>query len=329
MSGASRALVTFIKGDDPTLVGDRIRDLVDSMVGAADRSLLVDEFSGDEFELAAVADASQTPPFLTDFRIVLARNMERFTTADSVSPLLTYLGSPLESTSMILVWTGGGRVPKKLTDAIKAAGGEIVSAAVPGQAKAKRQWFDDQLAHSPVSLTAPAARMVSDQLGEDVNRLGSLLEMLAAIHGPDTKLGPDEIAPYLGQAGSVPPWDLTDAIDKGDLALAITNLHRMLGAGERHALQIMATLTTHFRRMLTLDGAAVGGEKDAAARLGMKGSTFPAKKALNQCRKLGSAKVGRSIELLGQADLDLRGATAWSPELVMEVLVARLAQLSR
>jgi len=127
----------------------------------------------------------------------------------------------------------------------------------------------------------------------------------------------------------VPPWDLTDAIDKGDVALSIDRLQRMMGAGDRHSLAIMATLQSHYLRMVKLDGANVRGEKEAAAILGMKGSTFPAKKAMNQARKLGSPGIRRAVALLAKADVDLRGAQAWPQELTMEVLVARLARNSR
>ena len=67
----------------------------------------------------------------------------------------------------------------------------------------------------------------------------------------------------------------------------------------------------------------------AAAILGMKGSTFPARKALSQARRLGGPRIRRAIVLLADADLDLRGVKAWPEELVMEVLVARLCQLAR
>ena len=127
----------------------------------------------------------------------------------------------------------------------------------------------------------------------------------------------------------MPPWELTDAIDRGDMALALEKLSRMLGAGGRHPLQLLASLQTHFGRMLALDGAAVGGEKAAAEYLGMKGSTFPAKKALAQSRKLGSDGVREAALLLSDADVDLRGRSAWPGELVLEVLVARLSRLSR
>jgi DNA polymerase-3 subunit delta len=103
----------------------------------------------------------------------------------------------------------------------------------------------------------------------------------------------------------------------------------MTVGGGRHGLQIMATLHGHYARMLMLDGAAVTGEKDAAQLLGMKGSTFPARKALTQARRLGHDRVVQAIDLLAAADLDLRGAKAWPDGLVLEVLVARLARLAR
>jgi DNA polymerase-3 subunit delta len=103
-------------------------------------------------------------------------------------------------------------------------------------------------------------------------------------------------------------------------------LHRMTGSGERHALQIMALLHNHYQRMLQLDGASVSGDAAAATLLGVK-SPFQAGKALTQSRKLGHDGVVRAFGLLAQADLDLRGAKDWPENLVMEVLIARLARL--
>ena len=102
----------------------------------------------------------------------------------------------------------------------------------------------------------------------------------------------------------------------------------MLGGGERHPLQILPTLAGHYTRMLALDGSDVRGEKDAADLLGMKGSSYPARKALDQARRLGSNRVASAVTMLARADRDLRGERAWPDALVLEVLVARLANLS-
>jgi DNA polymerase-3 subunit delta len=127
----------------------------------------------------------------------------------------------------------------------------------------------------------------------------------------------------------VPPWDLTDAIDKGDRTRALDLLQRMIGQGDRHPFQVLATLHSHFARILRLDGADVASEQQAAELLGIKGSTFPAKKALGQARKLGHDRIVRIMGLIAEADLDLRGGKAWPDGLVLEVLVARIATMSR
>ena len=132
----------------------------------------------------------------------------------------------------------------------------------------------------------------------------------------------------MGEAGSVPPWELTDAIDRGDAATALDKLQRMLGAGGRHPLQLMVTLHAHFERMLRLHGSDATNEAQAAAVLGLKGSTFPARKALTRVKALGPGRLSRALLLLADADLALRGQQGWPPEQVLEVLVARLARLA-
>jgi DNA polymerase-3 subunit delta len=333
-----RAPIHLIKGDDPVLVGDAVRDLVNRLVGDADRTLMVEELDAGSFEddrgeygIGPVVDAAQTPPFLTDRRVVVARHASVFSTAESVGPLVAYLADPLPTTSLVLVWEKGPKsgartsaVPKKLADAITAAGG-VVRDTKPGTGQKRTAWLDGQLSASALSLDGSARSLLAAHLGEEVSRLPSLLATLVSTFGTGARLSAADIEPYLGDAGDVAPWDLTDAIDRGDPQTALTVLQRMLGAG-RHPLQVMGSLHAHYGRMLRLDGSGASSEAHAAEVLGItKGSTFPARKALDQTRKLGSERVQAFVGLLAQADLDLRGTKAWSPDLVVEVLVARLA----
>lgn len=322
--------IFLLRGEDASLVRDAVRALVDRLVGDGDRSLVVEELAGEDYEIGALVAAAQTPPFLTDRRVVVGRDLHRFSTAEAVAPLVAYLADPLPTTTLVCVWESG-RVPKSLLDALKAAGGEHVDTAPGHNAKAQRQWFDQQLAAAAVKLDGRAAKLVVETLGEDAGRLASVLAVLESTYGAGAQLGEEEVAPYLGGAGGVAPWDLTDAIDRGDIPGAIATLHRMHGSG-RHALQLMATLHGHYQRMLALDGSSARSEKDAAELLGIRGSTFPAKKALDQARRLGHDRVASAFSLLAQADRDLRGEKGYPREvgdsLVMEVLVARLANLS-
>lgn len=316
----------LVRGDQPALLADAVRHVVAELAEGGDGSLMAEELSGDEYTVGALVDAAQTPPFLGDRRIVVARDVGRFSTHD-VGPLVAYLRDPLPTTSLVLV-AGGGQVARPLVDAVRKAG-HVVDAGVPG-GRGRSTWLAARLKEGPVRLDARAAALVGEHLGDDVDRLGSLLEMLAAAYGPGARLGPDEVAPLLGGAGSVAPWELTDAIDRGDAAAALATLRRLIGAGGRHPLVVLATLHSHFAKMLRLDGADVADEAGAAALLGMSGgSTYPAKKALLQVRRLGHAPVARAIRLLAEADLALKGAVDWPAEVVLEVLVARLSGLAR
>ena len=332
--------VVLVKGDDETLVAQAVRKLVDEFVGGGDRSLMVEEvteanFVGDggDAEITPLINAAHTPPFLTERRVVVGRNLGLFSKGEQVAPLAELLGDPLPTTDLILVWERGSSsnrlaaVPKKLKDALKTAGVEQIDAAPSG--RGRKGLLEERIATAAVQLDGGAKRLVVDRLGDDVGRADAVFDALASAFGPGAALTVDDIAPYLGTASDVPPWELTDAIDGGDIPGALEKLHRMTVGGERHALQILATLHNHYQRALALDGAPVADEKSAAAHLGMTGSTFPAKKALALARRLGTERLSRVVSLLAQADLDVRGASAVPDAATLEVLVARLAQLSR
>lgn len=313
----------LITGDDESLVLAAVTELVHRLVGDGDRTMMVDDFAGDDYELRAVVDAAQTMPFLTDKRVVVARDIGRFT-ADDVASLVAYLADPLPSTDLVMVG-GGGRLAKSLTDAAKKAGATTTSTSPPSSKRDRSLWIEEQVAGAGMKLDSSAFAMIAGWMGEQAGRLAGVLETLQSTYGVEQRLSAADVEPFLGDAGSVPPWDLTDAIDRGDTSVALTLLVRIIQT--RHPLQVMATLHNHYVRLLKLDGAEANTEQAVADVLGIK-TGFPARKAMDQYRRLGSGGVSRAIELLAQADLDLRGQRDLPEELVMEVLVARLSRLS-
>ena len=317
--------VHLVTGSDDSLLLSGVSELVHRLVGDGDRTLMVDEFDDPEYELAAVVDAASTLPLFTDRRVVVARGIGRFTT-DDVAPLVAYLADPMPSTELVLVG-GGGALPKGLLDAVKRSGANLLDTSPPSKPKDRTGWIDEQFADAGLRVDAAALSMLGAWLGEDAGRLPGVIETLISAHGTGRRLGRDDVEPFLGEAGGVPPWDLTDAIDRGDTAGAVTLLHRMMDAGGRHALAVMAILHGHYAKLLRLDGADARDEASAAAAMGIKPG-FPARKALELHRRLGSGGAARAITLLAQADLDLRGVKDWPDSLVMEVLVARLSKLA-
>ncbi|WP_394935002.1 DNA polymerase III subunit delta [uncultured Ilumatobacter sp.] len=310
----------LLTGDNESILRTAVSDLVHELVGDGERSMMVDEFDGEEYELRLVVDAAQTMPFLTDKRVVIARQVSRFN-ADDLAPLLAYVENPLDSSDLVLVAGGTGRLSKKLSDAVKAVG--KVHNTSPG--REKRKWLADQVSAAGLKMDGGATAQLATWLGEDAGRLDGILATLKSTYGAGEKLSFAQIEPFIGEAGGVPPWDLTDAIMDGDTTKALSLLGRMVHAGGRHPLQVMSILHSHYAGIAKLDGVDARNEDQSGAATGLKG--FPAKKALQNYNKLGGANTKRAITWIAQADLDLRGAKDLEPELVMEVLIARLSKL--
>lgn len=339
----------LILGDDPVLIGEAVTAAIDELIGDGDRGLMLEvlgegEYKNDDggYDSLRLIDAVRTPPFLTDKRVVVGRQASRFSRKDDYGPLVSMLAEPLDTTDLVLVWEKGvdpkvekmPALPKALKEAVEIAGGVVVKTAA-GRGKEAGVWLRDHLGASSLEFDRQAVTALEELIGDDHGRVVGILRTLEGALGADGSVSADDIATYGGsEKGGTVPWALDDAIDKGDVAAALELLTRLIpydgSPSDRNgaAFRLMATLHKRYSNMLRLDGAGVGSDQDAAALLGMKGSTFPAKKAMQQSRKLGTEKLARAIELLATADMQLRGTVDWPSELVMEVLVARLASLS-
>ena len=125
----------ILHGDDEVLLAAAVSDKVRELIGDGDRSLMLDDFSG-EYLMGAVVDAASTPPFFTERRVVVAHQHDG-TNADDVAMLVSYLENESEATDLVIVWHKG-RIPKPLLDAVKAAGGRSVDVMPPTKAEIGR-----------------------------------------------------------------------------------------------------------------------------------------------------------------------------------------------
>ena len=321
----------LITGDDESILVEELGTRIHEALGGADRSLVLDDFDADrstiderEAAVRAAVDAASTLALFSDHRVVVLRHIDA-ATVDVLQPLVDYLADPIDSTHLLL--TASGKVAKSITDAIKKAGGTSVSTSVGDKAQEREVWLREQLEVAGVRMDPAAISAISERLGSDIGRFPGLLDTLTSAYGTSKKLTRDDVVPFLGEAGAVSMFKLTDAIDSGDVPGALAVLHRLSEAGGMHALQVLKFLHSHYVRMVRLDGADVSSAADAMQLLGLK-HEFPAKKALAQLDRLGADGTRDALQLLADADVHLRGGRDWPAELVMEVLVARLTKLS-
>jgi len=347
--------ITVVQGADPSLRDREVQRVVEDLLGGVDRSLALDDHTiesrrragastadgdvtddddesatGASLELptfAAVVNALQSPPFMTERRVVVVREIGNLT-SEQGQWLAAWTADPLDGVHLVLV-SGGGRVPTALDKACKATAtivgpaGEQTAAVLALEAK-----------DAGVRLSAAASARIATHFGDDAGRVPELVRLLRATYGANTPLDVDAVEAYLGELGTAGRFDLTNAIDRGELGTALEVLERLLSATSAaqpktlHPMQVMASLVFHYQRLLRLDDPTITTKEQAAEVLGMKsagGARFP----LEAARRLGSDGLREAVALLAQAELDLRGQSGLDERTAIDVLVARLAALSR
>lgn len=316
----------LVRGDDPSLVAQAVRDVLSELLGDRDPSMVVEEhteLSSDAGDVSAIVDGLSTPPFLTDLRIIVVRDAGRIPSADAAR-IVSALERPAPGVFLVVA-AGGGTLAPALAKAVERAG-RVVDTKV-GTGRARSAWLSGKLKSAPVKLDARAAERLGEHLGEDLGRLDGLVGSLVSAFGENAHISAADLEPFLGTAGGVPSWDLTDALDRGDSEAALAALDRMTGPSGSHPLVVLAMLNRHYTQMLRLDGSLVTSSSEAAEVIGTR-SDFVARKALEHSKRLGSSGISRAVTLLSDADLDLRGRTGLPAEAVLQVLVARLSRIA-
>jgi DNA polymerase III subunit delta len=214
---------------------------------------------------------------------------------------------------------------------------EVVEVNVGWNANDRIAFVESKLAEYGVRVDHATAQRVGQRVGDDVARVDALARTLAAIYGT-APLTIDHIEPYLGDAGDVPEWDLTDAIDAGDATRAIVVARRMLDSKGRAGLQIVNMLKRHYLAMAKLEGSGARTKEEAGVITAMK--PYTASKVLRTSQVLGAERIATAVHWVTGADLDLKGGVSYGGKdldsdldvtdvTVIEVLVARLAKMSQ
>ena len=340
----------LVKGADPILRDRALDELVIALLDGDDRSFALEEFTipadgkADEDESASEAEepsgtpfgaalnAARTPPMMTAKRVVVVREAGNLTSAE-VKALQAYLEDPVPTSELVVVAGGTARRASATITALEKLAGASGDVSAPDSERPS-DVLAIELKNRGMKMRADAAKLVLAHVGGDAGLVPGLVDTLVAVHGDGEELDVADVAPYLTDAGAVPMWDLTNAIEKGDVPEALAVAQRLLTVTSPsqpeplHPLQVMGFLHGHYRRLLRLDDPSIHGNEDAAAALGGRMSPRAAGFRLRQARALGTDGLRQAFDHLGRADLDLKGERAIPGETVMAVLVARLAALS-
>ncbi len=316
---------TLIVGNDPALVYNSLSDFIRKIESEVGPNLERVTFQAGACSMQElVGSMSQTFMFSPAALIVL-RDPSQL-----VAEEVEILSSAVESYSgenFLVLANFSGTVDAKLKS-IFSARHSLIDCSLKSKSD-KQTFLGDMVHESGLQFAPDAYRLLGQSLGEDVARVVPLLDLLEATLGEGAFVDLPALEQYLSAPGDIAPWDFTDAIESGKVDKAMEMLWRLMRAGERHPLVILAILQRRFTELALVSGVKVRSEALSilqARDKKFKRPPYVIDNMIASARALGYARLSQTMVWLSQADRQIKGEGGITPELAVELLVARLAK---
>jgi len=299
-------------------------------------------YSGRTAELCDVLDSlCERSLFGAEQRLVVVEEADPFV-KQYREQLEDYVAKPARDATLILevkTWPGNTRLAKAVAKA-----GLTVSCQVPQQGKELTEFtkqLKDWLIHIAsdqysATLKRGAVNLLLELLPTEVGILCQEVRKLALL--ADAQQGIDEplVRENVGSWRTRKTWDMVDAVAEGRAADALSQLDRLLAAGEQpHALfpQMASTLRKFAAAARVFERAEQRGRRISLRSALEQAGTPPFKisAAETQLKQIGRERAKQLYTWLLQADLELKGhnSTKDRARRVLETLVVKLAKQTK
>jgi len=181
----------------------------------------------------ALLAATATLSLIASRRYLVAHGVERWS-AKQATPVAEALMTLPPAVTVVLVGREQPpklRVPKRLAEAVTAAGGRVLAYEAPKPRELPR-WLIAEAERRGFELELEAARLLAARIGDSTARLATELDRLALWAEPGGAVGSEDLEAMIADTSEEVAWTLSDAIVSRDPAAALDAAERLADQGE-------------------------------------------------------------------------------------------------
>ncbi len=290
-------------------------------VSGEDSESSITRINGDKAEIREVMTELRTVSMFGDQRIVLIEDADDFVSANR--PVLEkYVASPAKGSLLILdvkTW------PKttKLYKLVEKEGLAVECAELTGANLLK--WLQ-RVAKDEYgkSMDRESAALIVQLAGDGVGMLLQEVAKLASLVGDLPEITREDVVKVVGGWRTETTWVMLDAVRDGNAGKALEALDKLMMAGEAPQ-KVLGGVTFTFRKLAEATERARAGTplRDAISGSGIFPNAIGASEAY--LRRIGFERASRILQLLIEADTEMKGGSRVDPKLLLERLFVRLA----
>lgn len=258
--------LALVHGGDAQLLDDALATVTRALFLPDEIQLGREVLDGTEVTADTVVRSAMTLPFMTARRLVAVRRSQALSakTADALS---AYARDPNPATCLLLLADeplGASRERRAdhwLLQAIPPAFTIALSARTD---RALEEWLRQRAALEGLTIDETAARLLVQWVGDDGAGLMGEARKAALAGGRDNRtVGEREVKAVVGEHRLSDVFELTNAVTRGDVGLALKTLDRLLSTEE--PLRLLALLLSDVRIAMTV--ADLGAQEQSAVAI--------------------------------------------------------------
>ncbi len=266
-----------------------------------------------------IVSLSQTLPFMSEKRLVIAKDFDALKAAD-LEELLPYLNDPSPSTCLVMFSNQGRYEKKPVIAAVEAHG--AVTRFFPLLEREVATWIDGWAKERGLSMPLDAAQYLCQTVGNDLQKIGNELEKIEIYIKGKKTITFEDVKAVAGDFREYSSFDLAAAVGSKNREKAFLILSRLLQEGEQ-PVGLLGSIAWNFRRLMrakSMEASGIGYEE-----IKRKLHVIFHQSALfrEQMRRFTVDELREAFDIMLSADKALK-SSGLSGRLVLERMILRL-----
>jgi len=306
-------------GEEEFLIQEAIELIIKKVVDPGASDFNFNTLYCRDTRASELVNLCQTIPFMSEKRLVIARDFDAFKAAD-LEELMPYLKDPSPSTCLVLVSNESRYEKKTVTTAVEARG--AVTRFFPLLDREMVPWIEGWAKGRGLSVQRDAAQYLWQTTGNDLRKIGNELEKVEIYVKGRKAIAFEDVKAVVGDFREYTSFDLAAAIGAKNQEKAFLILARLIQEGEA-PVGLLGSIAWNFRRLFrakSLEAAGIGYE-EIKKKLGVifhQSATFQ-----EQMRRYSLDEIRKAFDVMLSTDRTLK-SSGMPGSLVLERMILQL-----
>jgi DNA polymerase-3 subunit delta len=254
--------IALVHGPDPQLLDDVLAAATRGLFRDAGEAAMGREvLEGTEVGADEIVRVASTLPFMTAMRLVAVRRSQALA-AKGAETLAAYARDPNPSSCLLLLADeplGASRERRADHWLLGAVPATAIVGLPAREGRSAEAWLRQRAAAEGLTVSEEAARLLVQWVGDDgASLLGEARKAALAGGADNGAVGVKEVTAVVGEHRLSGVFDLTRAVQRRELGVALRTLDRLLATEE--PIRLLALLTADVRATLTVADLAARGQ---------------------------------------------------------------------